>query len=95
MATNESRRARSRAERGAVGRGVFVLLSDLVTAGTRIRVRHPHGASGPANLGRANLKGADLYGANLKFAELLGAVADEDTRWPAWFDPVKRGVIFH
>ena len=48
-----------------------------------------------ANLKGANLKGADLYGANLKYAELLGAVADEDTRWPAWFDPVKRGVIFH
>jgi uncharacterized protein YjbI with pentapeptide repeats len=82
----------------------------LVTAGTKTRARHPHGASDPANLGRANLKGTWLAGANLREAnlhgadltkatlheaDLTGAKADGDTIWPDGFDPVAAGVIFY
>ncbi|MDP7599252.1 MAG: pentapeptide repeat-containing protein [Acidimicrobiales bacterium] len=38
--------------------------------------------------------GADLNGANLSEANLTGAIADEDTRWPEGFDPVVAGVTF-
>jgi uncharacterized protein YjbI with pentapeptide repeats len=55
-----------------------------------------------ANLTRANLKGAhlessDLCSANLSTAtltgaNLTGAVYDEQSQWPAGFDPAKRGA---
>ena len=47
------------------------------------------------NLRQADLRNSVLKGADLTGVNLLGAVAGEDTRWPAWFDPVKHGVIFH
>ncbi|MGI5414039.1 pentapeptide repeat-containing protein [Streptomyces chartreusis] len=61
-----------------------------------------------ADLGGANLEGAELVGANLQGAHLQGAsllgadldgarlhqaVADQETRWPAGFDPQQAGVV--
>ena len=37
--------------------------------------------------------GAYLAGVNLAEADLTGAVADKDTRWPEGFDPVAAGVV--
>ena len=57
-----------------------------------------------ATLRKADFTGAHLYWVNLTGAGLLGAdlsgvslervKADEDTIWPAGFDPVAAGVIF-
>jgi uncharacterized protein YjbI with pentapeptide repeats len=52
-----------------------------------------------AHLYWVNLTGADLTGAGLLGADLSGVSlervkADEDTIWPAGFDPVAAGVIF-
>ncbi len=51
-----------------------------------------------ANLTWANLKGArldpDRVRVHLGEANFRGARANEDTRWPAGFDPVAAGVIF-
>ena len=46
-----------------------------------------------------DLSYADLRGANLRLVEfvetnLSGAIANEDTIWPDWFDPKAAGVIF-
>ena len=46
------------------------------------------------NLTDADLHGANLEGANLAEANLEGAKADGDTKWPDGFDPVAAGVIF-
>ncbi len=43
---------------------------------------------------KANLTGAWLSSVDLNTAMLIGAVANEDTRWPEGFDPVAAGVIF-
>ncbi len=50
-----------------------------------------------ANLVDANLAGTDLSGTNLREVYLLGANADEDTRWPDGFRvrAAGAGVIFH
>jgi uncharacterized protein YjbI with pentapeptide repeats len=48
-----------------------------------------------ANLYSADLRGTDLHEANLGEAELRGARADGDTRWPSGFDPVAAGVVMY
>ncbi|HEX8135211.1 MAG TPA: pentapeptide repeat-containing protein [Actinomycetes bacterium] len=45
-----------------------------------------------ADLGRANLSGALLERAELEGAHLEKAVADGNTKWPQFFDPVMHGV---
>jgi hypothetical protein len=52
-----------------------------------------HAQLGSANLIDADLRSADLRGANLTGAYFTGARFDEDTRWPAGFDPIKQGAI--
>jgi hypothetical protein len=46
-----------------------------------------------ADLRLADLRGADLNTADLLRARLTGAVASENTRWPAGFDPATAGVV--
>src|SRR5438477_83974 len=46
-----------------------------------------------ADLTNAGLEGADLTGANLTKATVTGARYDALTRWPAGFDPGRRGAI--
>jgi hypothetical protein len=41
----------------------------------------------------ADLRGTDLTNADLVEARLTGAVASEQTRWPAGFDPSAAGVV--
>lgn len=45
------------------------------------------------DLGGANLHGADLRRANLSGTDLRGAKYDDDTLWPANFDPSQAGAI--
>ncbi|MDX1520526.1 MAG: pentapeptide repeat-containing protein, partial [Anaerolineae bacterium] len=45
------------------------------------------------DLGGANLVGADLRGTNLEGADLRGAKYDEQTMWPANFNPGRAGAI--
>jgi uncharacterized protein YjbI with pentapeptide repeats len=45
-----------------------------------------------ADLRQANLASACLTGANLDGAELVGAVYDENTEWPAGFNPAQHGA---
>lgn len=45
------------------------------------------------DLSDTDLRGVDLSGASLDGAHLLGARYDAATRWPADFDPVKRGAV--
>jgi len=58
-----------------------------------------------AFLGEANLRGADLCGVDLgearfSFAgvegpDLVGAIYDQDTKWPPGIDPAVAGALFH
>lgn len=45
------------------------------------------------DLSGAHLEGADLIGANLDGSNLTRATYDEDTRWPAGFDPRRAGAL--
>jgi hypothetical protein len=47
-----------------------------------------------ANLTRADLRGANLEDASLDGAVLTGAEYDENTSWPAGFDPKMAGALF-
>src|ERR1043166_1445355 len=44
------------------------------------------------DLSDTDLRGVDLTGANLDGAFLLGALYDENTRWPDGFDPNRHGA---
>jgi hypothetical protein len=45
-----------------------------------------------ADLSGADLRGQDLFGADLRGAKLDGAIYNDDTRWPADFDPDQHGA---
>jgi uncharacterized protein YjbI with pentapeptide repeats len=47
-----------------------------------------------SGLDRADLSKADLTGADLNGAVLKGAKYDQNTKWPAGFDPAAAGAIF-
>jgi uncharacterized protein YjbI with pentapeptide repeats len=46
-----------------------------------------------AELRRADLRGTDLRGADLSNADIRAAMYDQNTRWPAGFDPVNAGAV--
>ena len=46
-----------------------------------------------AALDRASLRGTDFRDAILQGASFVGAIYDDQTKFPAGFDPVARGLI--